>query len=1003
AEAEAAAAEAALLAGAQTEFDAQLSQLEEQLGLLTGPQNQQQGNPFDNVAVTTDNGEDPIRTETQTTIVQINQQIEQTINKIVNIIDKKVEETKKTVEDDVAAAISNIDEWHAGTSGGDTLTGSGQRDGIAGLAGEDIIDGGGGNDVIAGGSGNDNIHGGAGDDFIHGDIPTGTDYEELLSHFSTEIAEDSANPQSTYDDTIYGDAGNDVIDGGLGDDHIYGGADNDTIDGGDGADTIEGGYGDDTIIGDAGNDSLTGNDGDDTIIGGDGEDIIYGNDGQDTIYGSDGADVIEGGNGADTINGGADADTMHGDADNDTIVGDAGDDTLYGDDGDDKLYGSDGADTIYGDGTLGGTETGNDIIHGGDGADTLYGGNGNNILYGDAGNDTLVGGGGLDPSTSNNTLFGGAGEDTLLGATGTKFIDGGDDNDTIEVKSLDNSNGTFSGGSGEDTIDFTDLNSTSITTTFGAEGTGSFSYVSDNPTQPGADSFTGIEKILLSNRDDTVSIDDLSFISTIDAGAGTDDTLALRGTNYNFIGTSQFTNFETLDLSTAATTVTIDANFKSDTGISTINGSGDDTINLSNDWKYSSNSSGFNVYKSTDDTQEIYIQEDITVNDVAYNQPTGTSGMDGSINGTANDDLIWTLGGNDSIFGNDGNDIIAGGSGSDNINGGTGDDTIYGDVPTNSGIAALLYQFFGVVSFLSDIGVAEGDTISDGNGSDTVWAGGGNDVITATEDTDADVFHGEGGALDKLSYSTWTTAGVTMAVTSSGAGSVTNGSVSDTFDGIEYLVGSGQDDQVSIGDLSFISTIDGDAGTDTLALTGTSYNLINTSQITNFETLDLSAAATTLTIDENFVSDTGINTINGSADDSVDLSHGWIYHGSSGGYKTFKTIGEDHTLNISDTITTSNSYYNAVQGTTSPETLTGTTGRDVIWGNDNADSIDGGSGDDVIAGGAGSDIINGGNDDDVIYGDSPASSYDDSSKYLHYNFGDITSGVAADGNDTIDG
>lgn len=127
-----------------------------------------------------------------------------------------------------------------GTSGNDTIKGTGDADEIYGLAGNDRIQGKGGDDTIYGGEGNDNIKGGSGDD------------------------------------TLYGDKGNDTIRGGSGDDVLYGG---------EGSDTLKG----DNI--------LQGGSGSDIIYGGEGDDVAKGQSGDDLfIFGQ--------GNGADTFDGG---------------------------------------------------------------------------------------------------------------------------------------------------------------------------------------------------------------------------------------------------------------------------------------------------------------------------------------------------------------------------------------------------------------------------------------------------------------------------------------------------------------------------------------------------------------------------------------------------------------------------------------------------------------------------------------------------------------------------
>lgn len=78
----------------------------------------------------------------------------------------------------------SANDFHLGTTGGDTLNG------------------GDGNDVIFGNYGNDIIHGNAGHDILHG---------------------------NAGNDTLYGDAGNDILVGGQGSDTLHGGADADTF------------------------------------------------------------------------------------------------------------------------------------------------------------------------------------------------------------------------------------------------------------------------------------------------------------------------------------------------------------------------------------------------------------------------------------------------------------------------------------------------------------------------------------------------------------------------------------------------------------------------------------------------------------------------------------------------------------------------------------------------------------------------------------------------------
>lgn len=67
----------------------------------------------------------------------------------------------------------------------------------------------------------------------------------------------------------------------------------------------------------------------------------------------------------------------------------------------------------------------------------------------------------------------------------------------------------------------------------------------------------------------------------------------------------------------------------------------------------------------------------------------GTVKTGQTINGTANDDHIVALGGNDTIFGGAGNDHINAGAGNDNVWGGLGDDLLNG----NGGADKFHYSF----------------------------------------------------------------------------------------------------------------------------------------------------------------------------------------------------------------------------------------------------------------------------------------------------------------------
>ncbi|MDC9825127.1 peroxidase family protein [Devosia sp. ZB163] len=222
-------------------------------------------------------------------------------------------------------------------------------------------------------------------------------------------------------DTLNGLAGNDTLNGGLGADILNGGDDNDTLNGGDDNDTLNGGLGNDTLDGDAGADTMTGGDGNDVYIVDDAGDTVS----ETNAAAAGGIDRVEssvsfvlGANVENlTLTGGTAAINGSGNALANTILGN---------DGNNQLFGGDGADTITGD-------DGNDLIDAGRGDDNIIGtdNDDNDIIIGGAGNDTINVGGGFNTLVYN---AGGFGNDTI-----TSFdADGGQatNQDKIDLSGL---------------------------------------------------------------------------------------------------------------------------------------------------------------------------------------------------------------------------------------------------------------------------------------------------------------------------------------------------------------------------------------------------------------------------------------------------------------------------------------------------------------------------------------------------------------------------------------
>lgn len=81
---------------------------------------------------------------------------------------------------------------------------------------------------------------------------------------------------------------------------VTGTFDPDTLEGGTGDDVLAGGGGADIIYGYGGHDTLDGGDDNDVLYGGDGHDHLIGGEGNDTLYGGEGGNLLEGGDGNDT-------------------------------------------------------------------------------------------------------------------------------------------------------------------------------------------------------------------------------------------------------------------------------------------------------------------------------------------------------------------------------------------------------------------------------------------------------------------------------------------------------------------------------------------------------------------------------------------------------------------------------------------------------------------------------------------------------------------------------
>jgi serralysin len=260
------------------------------------------------------------------------------------------------VGSDFADTISGnaVANWLIGGDGADIIGAGDQADVVFGdLVGNTVA---GGNDFLAGGSGGDYISGGAGDDLLYGE------------------GDGDWIDAGSGGDLVYGGDGGDFIDGGDTPDILYGGAAGDAVIGAAGDDVLYGGDGNA-----AGDDWMWGDDFDGTLAS---NDYMYGGTGGDVMFGGGGTDIVYGGADNDYIDSQSGDDQVLGEGGNDLVVLGTGDDLAYGGDGNDALGGAEGRDTLYGgagdDALWGGA--GDDVLSGGAGGDSVFGDTGNDTL-----------------------------------------------------------------------------------------------------------------------------------------------------------------------------------------------------------------------------------------------------------------------------------------------------------------------------------------------------------------------------------------------------------------------------------------------------------------------------------------------------------------------------------------------------------------------------------------------------------------------------------------------
>ena len=540
---------------------------------------------------------------------------------------------------------------------------------------------------------------------------------------------------------------------------------------------------------------------------------------------------------------------------------------------------------------------------------------------GGSGNDTITG------NDADNALEGNAGNDILDGGNGTDYAvyNGAQSSYTI----IDNGDGTWTiTGEGTDTlsnIEFARFTDGDITLAPVGGGTNLTQGNDNYSATTGNDIING-----LGGND---IIDGLAGDDTINGGDGADRLIGGEGADALNGGAG----FDSADYRGATSRIA----FNVETGGTVGDAAGDTFSGIERYYL-----SDFNDTVTGSDANEFFYGED---------------GND-TINGGGGIDRIYGGDGNDIQRGQDGNDTLYGSAGADQLNGGTGTDNANYSNATSAVSVNLATggtigdaagdTYFGIEAvYGSDfddtlIGNSGANELRGEDGDDTLDGGAGNDRLYGG--LGADMLNG-GTGVDSVYY-TFATAGVTLDLATGGTGGEAAG---DSFSSIEWVFGSGFDDELT-GD-SGNNRLYGQDGNDTLNGAGGNDRILGgdgDDTINGGDGVDILFGQDGNDImsggagNDFFYGGAGADSFDGGADfDTVNYlaaSSGVIVDMLSGG-----TGGEA----AGDTFTS----IERVLGTGFDDSITGGAGDDVLLGNGGDDYLAGGNGNDSLNGGAGVD------------------------------------------------